>query len=56
MIFISAGQQDMIKILLVKFKINEPKTPVVSLLGRRMPSIKESGRIVGKPLLFLAFL
>ena len=47
MIFISAGQQDMIKILLVKFKINELKTPVVGLLGR-MPSIKESGRIVEK--------
>ena len=48
MVFIFASQQDMIKILPVKFKINKPKTPVVSLLGR-MPTIKESGRIVRKP-------
>ena len=48
MMFISAGQKDMITILLIKFKINEPKTPVMGLLSR-MPSIKESGRIIGIP-------
>ena len=46
MIFISAGLQDMITILLVKFKINEPKTLVVGLLGQ-MPSIKEPEGLSG---------
>ena len=48
MLFISTGQQNVIKILLVKFKIKEPKTFVESLQGQ-MPSIKEFRRIVGKP-------
>ena len=39
----AAGQQDMITILLVyKFKLNEPWAYYMA----RMPSIKESGRII----------
>ena len=44
----ATGQQDTNKILLVpEFKLHEPNTPVVGWLSQ-IPSIKESGWIVGE--------